>query len=54
MHLDFSHNHLDTNELKIMAEALVENHSLMGIHLLGNEGNINAFGFLEVFEDTVE
>lgn len=35
----------------MMAQGLIDNHSLLGIHLLGNEGETNAAGFVEVFDD---
>ena len=30
-----------------MADGLLENHSLLGIHLAGNEASTNAGGFVE-------
>lgn len=34
-----------------MADGLVDNHSLLGIHLLGNEGTVNAAGFVNSMDD---
>jgi hypothetical protein len=37
-----------------VAEGLLHNHSIMGIHLLGNEGEINGAGFVNAIDDTVK
>jgi hypothetical protein len=34
-----------------MADSLVDNHSLLGFHLSGNEGETDAAGFVHSFED---
>ena len=47
VHLDMSHNNLDSRELKIMSEGLNENVTILGIHLTGNEGETDAMGFIK-------
>ena len=44
IHLDISHNMLDAREVVIVKEGLDMNHSLMGIHFIGNEGDVDCFG----------
>ena len=34
------------SELEIISEGLQENHTILGLHMVGNERNINAMGFL--------
>ena len=45
-HLDLSFNYLTANECNILSEGLKENHNILGLHLLGNEGYIDSQGFL--------
>lgn len=51
LHLDMSHNNLETQEIRIMAAGLDQNHSILGIHLQGNEATVNAGGFVTAIED---
>lgn len=46
VHIDFSFNQFKFNDMKHMGEALKENHTILGIHLLGNEGYIDQQGFI--------
>lgn len=59
IHLDFSCNGFDAREVEIMgkvlltlisllyiAEGLKENHTILGIHMLGNEATTDAMGFI--------
>ena len=46
VHLDLSHNQLKKEDCSIIAQGLAQNHSLWGFHILGNEGRIDAKGFL--------
>jgi hypothetical protein len=41
-----SHNNIDSRELKIMSEGLDSNHTILGLHLTGNEGEIDSLGFI--------
>lgn len=46
IHLDFSNNDFAAPEVEIIAEGLKENHSIMGIHMIGNEAVTDAMGFI--------
>ena len=46
VHLDLSHNNLDSRELEAMKVGLDENHTILGIHIAGNEGTTDAMGFV--------
>jgi len=46
IHVDISHNNLRQLELETIAEGLRANHVILGLHLLGNEGEIDANGFM--------
>ena len=48
-HLDISHNNLDSRELIEMKVGLDQNHTILGIHLQGNEGTVDALGFFNPF-----
>jgi hypothetical protein len=47
VHLDFSHNNFDSRELTKISEGLNQNHSILGIHMAGNEGSTNALGYID-------
>ena len=46
LHVDLSHNHLETTDVEIMAEGLKENQQILGIHFTGNYGEVDARGFV--------
>lgn len=46
IHVDISHNNLKAPELATIAEGLRANHTILGIHLIGNEGEVDANGFV--------
>jgi len=46
LHLDISHNGFDSEEVKILAEGLLENQTILGVHMEGNEGKTDALGFV--------
>lgn len=48
MHLDLSYNYLNENDCRIIGEFLKSNHTLLGIHVQGNECSIDPKGFLLV------
>ena len=50
IHLDLSHNNIDCRELTEMKKGLDQNHSLLGLHLAGNEGTVDALGFINPFD----
>jgi len=47
IHLDLSHNSFDSREITTMKEGLDENHTILGLHFAGNEGDTNALGFIQ-------
>ena len=42
IHVDISHNNLRLNQMEIIAEGLRPNNTILGIHLKGNEGEVDA------------
>ena len=46
MHVDLSQNNFNEKDCKVMAEGLDHNHSILGIHFVGNKFDIDAFGFM--------
>ena len=50
LHLDISHNNLDSREIQIMRQGLDLNHHLLGLHTAGNEGTTDALGFFNEFD----
>lgn len=51
MHLDIRHNNIKWNEMEIMAEGLKSNHSILGIHVKGNEAWVDSWGFIRPLHD---
>jgi hypothetical protein len=47
IHLDLSHNNLKKSDCEVIDEGLKENHTLLGIHMVGNEVNTNSQGFFK-------
>jgi len=45
-HLNVSHNQMNAKDCEIIGKALEKNHTLMGIHVEGNQGFIDSRGFL--------
>lgn len=43
--MDLSHDGLKIDDVAIINEGLKDNHSLLGIHMIGNEAEIDALGF---------
>ena len=46
LHLDISNNNFSQLDLEVMNEGLKENHSILGLHMMGNEGSTDAYGFI--------
>ena len=46
IHLNLSHCDISRYECLIMKQGLKDNHTLLGLHMIGNEMNTNALGFL--------
>jgi len=42
LHMDLSHNNFNKQDCEVIDEGLKENHSLYGIHMVGNEVNTNS------------
>jgi hypothetical protein len=48
IHLDISSNFISARDMKEIAVGLKKNTTLYGIHVLGNQAEIDANGFIEV------
>ena len=46
LHVDMSHNHISLTDVEIIADGLKDNHSILGIHFIGNDGDVDAKGFV--------
>lgn len=45
-HLDISYNSMDKEECKKFGELIHDNHSLWGLHIMGNECLMDSMGFV--------
>lgn len=45
-HLDISYNSLGLHDCEVLAESLCENHTILGLHVLGNSCYVDSLGFL--------
>eukprot|EP00931_Biecheleriopsis_adriatica_P052251 TRINITY_DN30378_c0_g1_i2.p1 TRINITY_DN30378_c0_g1~~TRINITY_DN30378_c0_g1_i2.p1 ORF type:complete len:1630 (+),score=356.30 TRINITY_DN30378_c0_g1_i2:150-5039(+) len=45
-HLDLSYNGFDAEDCGLMATGLTNNHTLFGLHLVGNEATVDELGFV--------
>jgi len=52
-HLDISHNHIGKNEIEELGKSIKNNQSLIGLHLSGNEGNIDGCGYVKSTDDNI-
>jgi len=52
-HLDLSYNSLSCAFCSILADGLRRNHTLFGIHLMGNAASVDDLGFIVPRQDTV-
>lgn len=46
LHLDLSHNYISHQESEVLANGLVLNHTLTGLHIAGNECSLDSKGFI--------
>ena len=46
VHMDISHNSLDQPTVTVLSEGLRLNHSILGLHMMGNQGQIDSEGFI--------
>jgi len=46
IHVDFSFNNFKTADIQVIGEGLKSNHTLLGIHLMGNEAKVDELGFV--------
>ena len=42
IHVDISHSNLNWTQMEIIGEGLKKNHTILGIHVKGNQAEINA------------
>ena len=47
VHIDLSHNFLRKQDCEDIEAFLKENHTILGIHMVGNEINTNSQGFFK-------
>lgn len=47
LHLDLSHNNLDSVDCSLIGNGLRSNHTLVGLHMSGNQGQVDPRGFIE-------
>jgi hypothetical protein len=45
-HLDISYNSMDKEECEIFGKAIMENHTLWGLHMLGNECILDSMNYV--------
>ncbi len=50
IHVDLSHNGFMNEEIDTMSEGLKDNHTILGLHMLGNEKNTDSMGYVTVKE----
>jgi hypothetical protein len=46
IHVDLSFNNLKSPDVQMMGEGLKVNHTILGIHLMGNEARVDELGFV--------
>jgi hypothetical protein len=51
IHLDISNNMLSKNDCEIIGEALKMNHTILGLHIEGNHGDIDPKGYIFVLDN---
>jgi len=47
LHIDLSHNNLGKEDCELMETGLRHNHTLLGIHMIGNDMNTDAQGYFK-------
>lgn len=47
MHVDISHNDMQWPEMEVIGEGLKSNHTILGIHVKGNQAQVDSWGFIE-------
>jgi len=53
LHVDLGSNGLKVKELQTIGEGLKDNHTILGLHMMGNELQTDALGFLYVEDKDV-
>ena len=46
IHVDMSHNNIRLDDVEIIADGLKDNHHILGLHFVGNDGNVDPKGFV--------
>ncbi len=46
IHVDLSHNCFTEEEFQVFSEGLIDNHTILGLHMQGNTMGVDAFGYL--------
>jgi len=50
IHLDLSHNNNSSKELTELSNNIKDNHTLLGLHLTGNEAKVDGAGYINTFK----
>ncbi len=45
IHVDLSHNNLKSADCELIEEGLKDNHTILGLHMIGNDYNTNSLGY---------
>lgn len=48
LHLDISHNQFKADDMEVIGDGLKENHTLLGLHAVGHNSEIDHNGFIQV------
>jgi hypothetical protein len=46
IHVNFQHNNLTDDDVKVVAEGLKTNHNILGFHFKGNDGEVDSMGYV--------
>ena len=52
IHIDISHNNLNNIDCKFLSGEIKDNHSILGLHVDGNEMEIDSLGFIAPLDNT--
>jgi hypothetical protein len=47
VHLDISYNKIQKTDCLILGELILQNHTLLGLHIIGNDAEVDSLGFIK-------
>lgn len=54
-HVDISYNSMDQKECEIFGQTIHDNHTVWGLHMMGNECVVDSMGFIRIgFKNTIQ